>query len=734
MALLKQNQNSSLPAPTGPDEDFLIVAEGHLSGNRLKLSLPAVHLGSDINCDIWLPHEDIMPWHALLFKKDTRWLVKSLDPTQPVLVNGSAVNTSVLANGDRLGLGRLIFVLETPDTGRQPSSPKAEDIYSGLRVHATAVSAAQVDLYQREAKLADEKRRWKIRCTQIAKELSRRQEILRKKNSLLLKASASLKKGPLTPAEDQPKSNLQDQSDSHKVLSLIAAVEERTQSQRRRLAQVYWNQRQGTAKRFVAWEKALARREAALERSWQALVSKHKKKEQEAASTLLTLEQRENTFQIRLLESEQSLQIREKALKNAEKQSALQNRRISEETDRLRASQREWISRLEALHREESALKRRVENLSAQIDRNLPPLPWAPETTQTHPENSSSSQHHPDQVSGSVPQSSLGLILSESLAILSNQRETLVRQAEALAARDLEWIQEQKAAACSLEESLVSLSHQEHLLAEKHAQLDRLLEENASLQTQLDEETKALKNQRRQEMENAAGLHTRLVTQETFLEERRDRLAELEKKVEELSSRQHGGIIRYLELAREAAVRAESREKSLSQLEQDLRKNLEENQFHWQTMALERAELEALRAELLASAKMKPEALANRLREARATAGERTAGWLRILDAKHQELARELASSRATWTKLAELLIELESALNKHSRQRQGSDMKAFALLRHQEEAAFWREEMERLNAELSARAACVPEIRATLPLMDRLPTGSMNSPIIKAA
>jgi len=208
MALLKQIQNSPLPAPTGPDEDFLIVAEGHLSGNRLKLSLPAVHLGSDINCDIWLPHEDIMPWHALLFKKDTRWLVKSLDPTQPVLVNGSAVNTSVLANGDRLGLGRLIFVLETPDTGRQPSSAKAEDIYSALRVHATAVSAAQVDLYQREAKLADEKRRWKIRCTQIAKELSRRQEILRKKKQLASKGFGIPEKRPLSPCGGSAKKQL----------------------------------------------------------------------------------------------------------------------------------------------------------------------------------------------------------------------------------------------------------------------------------------------------------------------------------------------------------------------------------------------------------------------------------------------------------------------------------------------------------------------------------------------
>lgn len=734
MALLKENQNNPPQAPSGPDEDFLIVGEGHLAGNKLRLSLPAVHLGSDTNCDIWLPHEDIKPWHALLFKQDTNWQVKSLDSSHPVYVNGLRVNTSELTNGDRLGLGRLIFVLETPEAVRQTKSAKADEIYSALRVQATAVSAAHVDLHQREAKLVDEKRRWKIRCTQIAKELSRRQEIVRKKTIILQKAAASAKKAPLPSSDFQPGSHLAGPSDSERVLSLIAAVEERTQSQRRRLAQAYWSQRQGTAKRFVAWEKALARREAALERSWQALVSKHKKKDEEADSTLVALEQRENAFRIRLMETEQSLQIREKALKSAEKQSALQNRRISEETDRLRASQREWISRLEALHREESALKRRVENLSAQLDRNLPPLALAPVAPPTHPENLSPSQHPPNQVTGELAQSNLGLILSESLAILSNQRETLVRQAEALAARDLEWIQEQKAAACSLEESLVNLSHQEHLLAEKHAQLDRLLEENASLQTQLEDETKALKNQRRQEMENAAGLHTRLVTQESFLDERRDRLAELENKVQELSSRQHGGIIRFLELAREAAQRAESREKSLAQLEKDLQKNLEENQFHWQTMALERAELEALRAELLTSAKMKPEGIANRLREARAAAAERTAGWLRILEEKRQDLARELVSSRTTWSQLTELLVELESALNSHSRKRQETDMNAFALLRHQEEAAFWREEMERLNAELSARAACLPESRATLPLMDRFPSGLLNSPIHKAA
>ncbi|MFM8931253.1 MAG: hypothetical protein ACKOS8_05165, partial [Gemmataceae bacterium] len=280
----------------------------------------------------------------------------------------------------------------------------------------------------------------------------------------------------------------------------------------------------------------------------------------------------------------------------------------------------------------------------------------------------------------------------------------------------------------------VSLSHQEHLLAEKHAQLDRLLEENAALQNQLEGETKNLKNQRSQEMENAAGLHTRLVAQESFLEERRERLAEMEKKVEDLSARQHGGILRFLDLAREAATRAESREKSLALLEQDLKQGLEENQFHWQTMALERAELEALRAELISSAKLKPDVSANRLREERATAAERTAGWLRILEEKRQELGRELASSRISWAKLTELLFELESALNDRSRQRQAADMNAFALLRHQEEAAFWREEMDRLNAELSARAACLTEIQPTLPIQDRLAPSRMNIPITKAA
>ena len=727
MAFQKQNPKSPAKPSFGADEDFLVVAEGHLTGNKLNLYQPAIHLGSDSNCDIWLPQDDIRSWHALLFKNEAGWHVKSLDPTHPVLVNGSAVNSTVLINGDRLGLGRLIFVLETSDSRQSSRSPQAEKLFSALRVHATAVSAAHMELHQKEAKLDEEKRRWKIRCTQIARELSRRQQVIRKKTGLLQKAAASMKNGDHPPAIIRHNHANPGQDDSQRVLSLIAAVEDRTRAQRKRLAQAYWNQRQGTAKRFVAWEKALARREAALERSWQALVSRHKKQELEAGSALVALEQRENAFRIRLLEAEQSLQIREKTLKNAEKQSALQNRRISEETDRLRASQREWISRLEALHREESALKRRVENLSAQIDRSLPPLPVAAAGPATQSGNPPTAQLELDQTNW-------GLILSESLAILSNQRETLVRQAEALAARDLEWIQEQKAAASCLEDGLVSLSHQEHLLAEKHAQLDRLLEENAALQNQLEGETKNLKNQRSQEMENAAGLHTRLMAQESFLEERRERLAEMEKKVEDLSARQHGGILRFLDLAREAATRAESREKSLALLEQDLKQGLEENQFHWQTMALERAELEALRAELLSSAKLKPDVIANRLREARATAAERTAGWLRILEEKRQELGRELASSRISWAKLTELLFELESALNDRSRQRQAADMNAFALLRHQEEAAFWREEMDRLNAELSARAACLTEIQPTLPILDRLAPSRMNIPITKAA
>ena len=62
MALFNPTPNQPANLPNGQAGDFLIVAEGRLAGNRLGLPQPAIHLGSDSNCDIWLPQEDIRPW------------------------------------------------------------------------------------------------------------------------------------------------------------------------------------------------------------------------------------------------------------------------------------------------------------------------------------------------------------------------------------------------------------------------------------------------------------------------------------------------------------------------------------------------------------------------------------------------------------------------------------------------------------------------------------------------
>ena len=93
--------------------NFLVLAEGKLAGNRISLNGSIIHIGSDSNCDIWLPQEDIKPWHALLAKLENSWFIKSLDPAFPALVNGFPVSTANLENGDRLGLGKLIFQFES---------------------------------------------------------------------------------------------------------------------------------------------------------------------------------------------------------------------------------------------------------------------------------------------------------------------------------------------------------------------------------------------------------------------------------------------------------------------------------------------------------------------------------------------------------------------------------------------------------------------------------------------
>lgn len=91
---------------------MLVEQTNFLHEPRIALQGPLTQLGRGPDNDIVLSDSSVSKKHAQVEYSNDQYLIKDLNSSNGVLVNGQRVDDAILQNGDRVKLGRLEFVFE----------------------------------------------------------------------------------------------------------------------------------------------------------------------------------------------------------------------------------------------------------------------------------------------------------------------------------------------------------------------------------------------------------------------------------------------------------------------------------------------------------------------------------------------------------------------------------------------------------------------------------------------
>ena len=131
---------------------------GSLAGREIRLQKGLVVLGKDSSCQIPIPDPGISKRHAQITVREQSLLIEDMDSRNGLFVDGKQIYSRSLKEGDRAGLGNVIFEVRrkeaqapafnhpymTPypsspppapgaDGSAPPSPPKGKDNITGVQ-------------------------------------------------------------------------------------------------------------------------------------------------------------------------------------------------------------------------------------------------------------------------------------------------------------------------------------------------------------------------------------------------------------------------------------------------------------------------------------------------------------------------------------------------------------------------------------------------------------------------
>ncbi len=88
----------------------IVVIKGPNVGEKFFLIKPKFEIGRSHDSDILLDDVTVSRKHAVLEKVDNDYIVSDLSSLNGTYVNGEIVNSSKLKNGDKIQIGKYIFL------------------------------------------------------------------------------------------------------------------------------------------------------------------------------------------------------------------------------------------------------------------------------------------------------------------------------------------------------------------------------------------------------------------------------------------------------------------------------------------------------------------------------------------------------------------------------------------------------------------------------------------------
>lgn len=85
---------------------WITFTAGEQKGQRRRIQRRNVVIGNDLSCQVWLADEFAAPRHAEIDETAGVAVIRALDPSAPVRVNGAELTEATLADGDMIEVGR----------------------------------------------------------------------------------------------------------------------------------------------------------------------------------------------------------------------------------------------------------------------------------------------------------------------------------------------------------------------------------------------------------------------------------------------------------------------------------------------------------------------------------------------------------------------------------------------------------------------------------------------------
>lgn len=157
----------------------LVVQNGRLSGARRVLANPLTLIGRAEGCEVRLNVEGVSPHHCALVLGPVGLWLHDLRTASGTLVNGEAVASCALHDGDILEVGPFRFRLRVPPELQQPETYSlADEEREALRIQAAAVAAQQAALTEEEIQLGQRRTALEQQEQQLATHLEEKRQRL----------------------------------------------------------------------------------------------------------------------------------------------------------------------------------------------------------------------------------------------------------------------------------------------------------------------------------------------------------------------------------------------------------------------------------------------------------------------------------------------------------------------------------------------------------------------------
>jgi len=104
--------NKTRGQPVAATSGELVVVSGRHRGHRIPLQLDVLRIGRDRACEIALDDEAASRVHSEIVRRGTQYVLRDLQSTNGTYLNDAKVTESPLQNGDRIGVGDTVLLLQ----------------------------------------------------------------------------------------------------------------------------------------------------------------------------------------------------------------------------------------------------------------------------------------------------------------------------------------------------------------------------------------------------------------------------------------------------------------------------------------------------------------------------------------------------------------------------------------------------------------------------------------------